>query len=212
MVVATVKRTTRSRPGAPSREKIRRCVGILQTTQIWVGIPDGVPREDSPSITQAQLLFIQEHGVRRKAMREEMARDMAGHSYEHAYTLYVTEHGSPLWAIPPRPVLEPALAKDRPLLMALYGEAARKAWRGIDPTDALALVAEEAAAAVHDFISDPHNGLIPNAPETVKRKGSDRPLIDKGSMLRAIVGQLRRGKTVLRTVEAKHHRRKAVKG
>ena len=190
MIVPKATHTVKG-PRRASREAVRRAVRILQQTQIWVGIPDGVPTPTDAKVTEAQLLFIQEHGVRRKAMRDAMAADLAGHTYEQAYNLYIQEHGSPLWQIPPRPVLRPALAKARPRLMRIYARAVQEAWSGVDPTRTLQVLAYEAASSVRDFFNDPANGLVPNAPETIRRKGSDRPLVDTGAMRDSIVGQLR---------------------
>ncbi len=193
MIRATASHTVHRRA---SREAVRRCVRILMTTSIFVGVPEGsAPRDgaEPQELTNAQLLFIQEHGVRRSAMRDAMQGDLdSGADYHAAYELYIHEHGSPLWQIPPRPVLAPAIAAAKGRLMPLYEQAVRDAWAGIDPTEALKEVGSAAAAECQAWFDDPRNEWPPNAPSTIREKGSSMPLIDTGQMRRAITYALRR--------------------
>lgn len=87
-------------------------VQSLSNNKLYVGIPqEKTSRGDEP-INNASLLYIHTHGIRRKSMREEMQGYMdQGMEYSLAYQLYVQTHGSPLWHAPPRPVIEPAIAK-----------------------------------------------------------------------------------------------------
>ena len=78
---------------------------------VLVGIPSDRTARDGESVTSSELLYLHTHGIRRKSMRQEMDKDVErGMKYSEAHELYLQSHGSPLWASPPRPVLEPAIA------------------------------------------------------------------------------------------------------
>ena len=82
----------------------------LQSNEVMVGIPEAKSSRKKEIIRNSELLYIHTHGIRRKSMRQEMQETMDnGSPYSEAYQLYIQEHGSPLWASPPRPVLEPAI-------------------------------------------------------------------------------------------------------
>lgn len=187
----TVKQARQAPPGL-----VLRMVKILNSTDIFIGIPQAENREHGKAaekgITNAELLFVQEHGVRRSSMRAEMEESIAsGRSYRVAHDLYIHEHGSPLWQIPPRPVLQPAMAAAHDRLAKLYRLAVEDAWSGRDPRPALERVGAAAAYAVQKWFRDPRNNWAPDAPSTVEKKGSDRPLIDTGELRRSITYELR---------------------
>lgn len=50
-----------------------------------------------------------------------------GKAYSKAYEMYIKSHGSPLWHVPPRPVIEPAINDNKKeiakRLIAAYGKA-----------------------------------------------------------------------------------------
>jgi hypothetical protein len=102
--------------------------------------------------------------------------------------MYIHTNGSPVKNIPPRPVIEPAIETSRPAIVSELGQAMAAVFAQ-EPTQARAHL--EAAgivgrnAAIRWF-TDPRNGWPPNAPSTIARKGSDRPLIDTGQLRRAI--------------------------
>jgi hypothetical protein len=52
-------------------------------------------------------------------------------------------------------------------------------------------VAVTAVGAVQEFVrSDYYKGMIPNAPSTIERKGSDTPLIDTGALVNSVTYQI----------------------
>ncbi|SFU71067.1 hypothetical protein [Alicyclobacillus macrosporangiidus] len=170
---------------------LAKALHTLAKTDVLVGIPQGSDREDGP-ITNAQLLYIHEHGVRSQTMREAMQPDLdRGVPYSKAYDLFIHEHGSPLWKIPPRPVLEPSIATVKPKIAEWFKKATDAALNGDDPGPYLDAAGKTARDAAFNWFTDPRNGWPPNAPSTIKAKGSDRPLIDTGEMRKAITWVVR---------------------
>jgi hypothetical protein len=148
---------------------------------------------EASDITNAQLVFLHTHGVRQGEMRSEMQQTMrGGKSYHQAYALYLHSHGSPLWQIPPRPIIEPALEAHREELMAEIKKALNMHFFTQTQKQAtlrqfkrVAMLGQNAARG---WFTDSRNGWPPNAPSTIARKGSRRPLIDTGEMRKSIIG------------------------
>lgn len=168
-------------------ERIR---ALTESNKLYVGIPqEKTSRPDEP-INNASLLYIHTHGIRRRSMREEMQGYMnAGAEYSLAYQLYIQTHGSPLWHSPPRPVIEPAIKKHKGEISEQYSKAVLAAMNGdmeraeieINWTGLLA------QNYCRKWFTDEDNGWPPNAPLTVAIKGSDKPLIDTGTLRKAII-------------------------
>lgn len=94
--------------------------------------------------------------------------------------------------IPARPVLEPAVEADgnrqaiaSELSASVKANLAGNGQRALNKMKRAALAGQNAA---RNFFTDPRNHWVPNAPSTIKAKGSDRPLIDTGALRAAIVG------------------------
>jgi hypothetical protein len=144
-------------------------------------------------------------------MREEMGNNMAlnsegvpyspdyerftgelggGMSYSAALQMYIQEHGSPAWQIPPRPIIEPAIEdpENKEKITEQLSLAVEAALDG----NSAAMNAQLNNAGllaqniVRDWFTNPKNLWTPNAPLTVKLKGSDKPLIDTGNLRKAI--------------------------
>ena len=117
--------------------------------------------------------------------------------FTSAALLYMHEGGVPSHNIPPRPVLEPAIAlpENKEKIEEMMQEAAEAALVDGDIEKAKACC-EKAGMAGRDackkYITDGH--LAPNAPSTVARKGSSIPLIDTGAMHGSISYAVRRKK------------------
>ena len=172
-------------------------VGALAKKEVLVGIPAEHSSRQAPSddnINNAELLYIQSHGVRKAEMRAEMQKHIdAGKKYSEAHSLYIQSHGSPLWHIPPRPVLEPSIeASKGPIAKQLQGAAVAAIDGNQQEVDnalhRAGIVAENAAKA---WFENPQNGWPPNSPRTIAKKGSDSPLIDTGEMRKAITHVVR---------------------
>lgn len=172
-------------------------VGALAKKEVLVGIPAEHSSRQTPSddnINNAELLYIQSHGVRKAEMRAEMQKHIdAGKKYSEAHSLYIQSHGSPLWHIPPRPVLEPSIeASKEPIAKQLQGATVAALNGNKQEVDnalhKAGMVAENAAKA---WFENPQNGWPPNSPKTIAKKGSDSPLIDTGEMRKAITHVVR---------------------
>ncbi len=174
-------------------------VGVLAKKEVLVGIPAENSSRQTPNtandkINNAELLYIQSHGVRKAEMRAEMQPHLdAGKKYSEAHSLYIQSHGSPLWHIPPRPVLEPSIEANKEPIAKQLQQATVAALDGdsVGVDHALhraGFVAENAAKA---WFENPENGWPPNSPKTIAQKGSDSPLIDTGEMRKAITHVVR---------------------
>ena len=112
--------------------------------------------------------------------------------------LYLHENGVPSHNIPPRPVLKPAIGQDE-----VRGKISKMMRDGFVAAliqgnkDACAQCFEKAGMlgrdACKNYIASGSN-LAPNAPSTVARKGSSKPLIDTASMMNSITYAVRRKK------------------
>jgi len=149
----------------------------------------GVPNEEDTqrdNISNAELMYIHTNGIREKSMIKEMQHDVDKMPYSKAHELYVHEHGSPLWQSPPRPILEPAIDNSKDQVAELMKDAAMVALNGGDITPALNEVGMQGQNIAREWFTNPSNNWAPNSERTIAKKGSDKPLIDKGEMRKAI--------------------------
>jgi hypothetical protein len=113
-----------------------------------------------------------------------------GNQVTNAGLMYIHTHGSPLHNLPARPVIEPAIqaADNKALITKQLGEAAKDvlAAKPGAANAALTKAGMLARNAVQRWFVDPRNGWPANSPETIARKGSDRPLIDTAQLRRSI--------------------------
>ena len=185
MVMGTVSVQKYSR-----RDALKRSLEALTRKEVYVGIPaEASSRPGDGSINNAELLYIHTHGVRRKEMRDEMDAMMdTGMKYSQAHKLYIREHGSPMLSIPPRPVLQPAIEDNKEYIGQLLAEAGKAILQGDAAAGETKLhnAGDFAAARAKEWFENPQNGWPPNSPRTIRRKGSDQPLVDTGEMRKAI--------------------------
>jgi hypothetical protein len=139
---------------------IEKRIKALEAVEIYVGIPEQNNSRDGESVTNAELAFIH-------------------------------EHGSPLKNIPARPFIRPAISlpRNQKMIRAQLAVAARAVLAGDESAANRELnkTGLLAANAVKRFLADfPANQLAPNAPSTIRRKGSSTPLIDSGELRRAV--------------------------
>lgn len=99
--------------------------------------------------------------------------------------------------VPPRPVIEPAIeAKDnRAVIVEELKGAAVAALDGKpgEVTRRLKRAGMEGQNRSRAWFTDPRNHWAPNAPSTIRRKGSDRPNIDTSQMRKAIISIVTEG-------------------
>lgn len=187
---------TITKKGIGLDEMIKR-LKALESLRAAVGITaDDTERKDD-GINNASLLYIQTHGVRKKSMRAEMQTKMdEGYKYSEAFSMYIHAHGSPLWQIPPRPVIEPAIKDAHEKLAKRIQKAAHAAINGDMQEaehwiDSAGMYGEKAA---RNWFENPKNNWPPNSPRTIAKKGSDVPLIDTGELRKSITHVIRRVK------------------
>jgi hypothetical protein len=186
----------------------------LAKVEVLVGIPQETSSRGS-KITNAELAFIHTHGVRSKSMQQEMGQNiqlaangapftvdynkfldnLGKMTYGSALNLYIHEHGSPMWHIPPRPIIEPAIndPENKKVITDDLREAAQAALDGHTSTAKTALkkAGMDAQNLVRQWFVNPKNKWAQNAPSTIAAKGSSNSLIDHGELRRAIVYVIR---------------------
>ena len=105
---------------------------------------------------------------------------------EYAYWNEFGVYGKKNWSIPPRPFVggwadnkrEDVVKTEKELFMGVSGGT-------IDSETAFKALGEFGRSGILAYIRDSGN-FVPNAPLTIKIKGSDKPLIDEGFLLNAI--------------------------
>lgn len=167
----------------------------LTHKEVLVGIPqEKASRPNGDDVNNAELLYLHTNGVRAPQMRAEMKENIdKGMLYSAAHSLYVQTHGSPAYAIPPRPVLQPAIKDSREAIGKQIAVAYRAAMQG-DMAGAdrgLELAGMVAANAARGWFENPKNKWPPNSARTIKAKGSNMPLIDTGEMRKSITYVIR---------------------
>ncbi len=118
-----------------------------------------------------------------------------GDPINNAALMFIHTNGSELRHIPARPWIEPSIAANSETIAPVMGAAAKDLLNG-DATGAeneLNRAGVVASNAAKRWATDPRNNWQPNAPETIKRKGSSRPLIDTGALRKAITWLVRTG-------------------
>lgn len=178
----------------------------LKNTEVLVGIPEEKSSRKKDMIRNSELLYIHSHGIRKKAMRQEMQKaTKKGKTYNEAYQMYLHEHGSALWHAPPRPILEPAIAHEKDKIAQQMQKAAQS-FLDLKPQEAQANLEKAGMVgqnAARDWFTNPANGWAPNSERTIngwdrpdgthfKGKGSDKPLIDTGQLRKAITYVIRK--------------------
>lgn len=166
----------------------------LKKTDVLVGIPERESSRETDDINNAELLYIHTHGIRKSEMRKEMQENVDnGSPYSEAYQMYIQEHGSPLWHSPPRPVLEPAIADKKEQIAEQLSKAMTSLLDGNSQETTICLhkAGQVAENSARDWFINPKNGWAPNSQKTIERKGSEQPLIDTGSMRKAITHVVR---------------------
>ena len=117
---------------------------------------------------------------------------------------FLMTHGSQINKIPPRPFLEPGIKKARQLIAKNLGLAAREYLIGDaeKSKEYLKRAGIVGSNSVKRYIGDSNN-FAPNAPSTIKQKGSDKPLIDTAQMLRSITSIVVKSTTPVEKIEKK---------
>lgn len=162
----------------------------LSSQVVAVGIPGDSSERKDGEITNAELVYIHTHGVRPKEVRDEMQPEIdKGTKYSIALQLYLRSHGSFSYQTPARPIIEPAIENSKSGIAKRLGVAASAAMNDEDTDRPLEDVGLYAQSKVKGYFL--HNDWVPNAPSTIKKKGSDKPLIDTGALRQAVTFVIR---------------------
>lgn len=87
-------------------------------------------------------------------------------------------------SVPERPFMRNAAEKYRADTAKVMGHLARKVEEGTDPATALDTLGQWYQSRLQEHIRS--GEFTPNAPSTIKRKGSSVPLIDKGRLVNSV--------------------------
>lgn len=183
------------RKGTTFGEIVKR-LSALQSRAIYVGIPAANTKRKDELINNAELLYIHTHGIRKKEMRREMDKDMGkGMKYSEAFSLYIQSNGSPLWHAPPRPVIEPAIEANQERIAERIKKVIQAAGEGDAEGEERAIhnAGQFAVNQCRAWFTNPKNGWPANSPSTIAEKGSANPLIDTGTMRKAITYVVKEG-------------------
>lgn len=166
---------------------IKKSLEDLAKKTVCIGIVDSTEHPNS-KITNAQLMYIHTNGVRNNDMIKEMQHDVNEKGYSAAYEAYVHEHGSPLFRVPPRPVLEPAIEykENQEQIVELMKDTVNVALEGGNIQPELEKVGTRGRNAAQDWFRNPANNWAENAKSTIKKKGSENPLIDSEEFRKSI--------------------------
>lgn len=160
-----------------------------KTPAVYVGIPAATAEQRT-----AEMLSMAANASGRQRKR---LRRMAMQDVNNAELLFIFSNGSPVRSQPPRPVLEPAIeypANRKIITRELEGMM--KAHLAANKQQEQNFAHRAAMAgqnAARDWFTSQENHWAPNAPSTIRQKGSDRPGIDTGAMRAAIVGIVKEG-------------------
>ena len=187
-----MKPTANLKQSGPDGKAILEGLKNLTGSHVFVGIPEKNAPRNKQAINNAQLAFIHTHGVRGWKMRNAMNIAMKGGKlpYSQALALYIHTFGSPLYQVPPRPIIEPAIEDktNHKMIDAELKLAAKAALEGkkTEMKNHLRRAGMIAQNVVRAWFTNPKNNWAPNAPSTIARKGSDKPLIDTGDLRKSI--------------------------
>ena len=102
-----------------------------------------------------------------------------------AYVAAIQEFGAPSVNIPPRPFMQPTVAAKKDEWTGIIAKSIPRVVTGrMTATDVLDLVGIKASADIQETISKVTSP--PLKPETIRRKGSAKPLIDTGLMVASV--------------------------
>ena len=135
-----------------------------------------------PDVENTRILM----GVPADTANDRETEDEEKSDINNAYLLSIHEHGSIDGRIPARPLLEPVIKQEEQFIkrgwakyIKLMGEGSMEAAQ--THIQKMALYMEGKLVEYFD-----NNNWTPNAPSTIARKGSAKPLIDTGDLRRSI--------------------------
>lgn len=173
--------------GEGDLKRILEALKKLSEDELLVGVSaDTAGSGRGEDINNAELAFIHTNGVRAAGMKAETDKAVEeGTPYPLALQAYIKEHGSPAYRVPPRPFLEPGIEKHLDLVESGMKAALLDVLDGGDGRAQRERLGATMAAKVQAYFQE-DNGWPPNAPSTIKKKGSAQPLVDTGALRQSI--------------------------
>ena len=173
--------------GEGDLKRILEALKKLSEDELLVGVSaDTAGSGRGEDINNAELAFIHTNGVRAAGMKSETDKAVEeGTPYPLALQAYIKEHGSPAYRVPPRPFLEPSIEKHLDLVESGMKAALQDVLDGGDGRAQRERLGATMAAKVQAYFQE-DNGWPPNAPSTIKKKGSAQPLVDTGALRQSI--------------------------
>lgn len=122
----------------------------------------------------------------------EAAQGAAGQVLTQGQLMAIHEYGDPSRGIPERPVLRMTLKQERAAVLNMLAASMQDALTSKTPDALVERGYERAALYLESKVKQAFGSseLAPNAPQTVARKGSNKPLIDTGELRRSIEGRV----------------------
>lgn len=171
-------------------QEIKEALRRLVEEDLLVGITDDTAGR-SGAVSNAELAYIHTNGVRSETMKKETDDAVqSGTPYPLALQAYIKEHGSPAYRVPPRPFLEPAIEKHLDQVEMGMKAALLDVLNGGTGQAQRERLGAAMAAQVQNYFQE-DNGWPPNSPKTIKKKGSDQPLVNTGILRRSITYVIR---------------------
>lgn len=173
--------------GEGDLKRILEALKKLSEDELLVGVSaDTAGSGRGEDINNAELAYIHTNGVRSAGMKAETDKAVEeGTPYPLALQAYIKEHGSPAYRVPPRPFLEPGIEKHLDLVESGMKAALQDVLDGGDGRAQRERLGATMAAKVQAYFQE-DNGWPPNAPSTIKKKGSAQPLVDTGALRQSI--------------------------
>jgi hypothetical protein len=165
---------------------------LMSSHAAYVGIPSSSKDRRQTLLDMALKAKPGKTGKLSKRARRVKAVLAADNDVTNAELLFIHTKGSQMKGIPPRPVIEPAIeAPDNKKIISRELAGAAKAAGQGDQKGMMKGLKRAAMAgqnASRKWFTDDRNHWAPNKPETIARKGSDKPLIDTGALRASIIG------------------------
>lgn len=123
--------------------------------------------------------------------QEKTEREGNSEPITNAELMFIHTNGSPIRNIPKRPTIEPTIEENKKRISDMFKKAVNKVLnnKGDGRADLEKIGIWTVNKIKAKFGSD---DLIPNAPATIAKKGSDRPLIDTGQLRNSVTYVIRR--------------------
>lgn len=114
----------------------------------------------------------------------------------NAELAFLHTEGSPAQRIPARPFLQPSIMAEKEEIAKRQIKVIQAALKGDVQLSIVEIekLGEMARQNAYDWFKDPRNNWPPNAPMTIRLKGSDQPLIDTGNLRKSITYVVRTDK------------------